>query len=324
MSGNEVIEQPDVPPEKNIPKMKPEDFGYKKFKPGEHREALVKAKDAGDKDSEKELERLNKELDGAGEKEKILKPKELQNLDESIKLKKENKDEPKKSPEDLKLKERQAFVKIIKTLSDKPKFAVDAEGEAHVFEFKGLTKDGKDVKPQEIQKMLEHIDQGGDVPANTEFQFNTSFKKGRDENEQIDIKYRINLKQIMNKGLEATLSGLLELSYAAAETYDSAKAKTDKGTIESPQKLKEKKESLEKNPFEDMKKQLAAKNIQTSSIQAAQWNALEVSIPEKQKQISIVYDGEVFQLKEKRLDKNVETIVSSPSEVMQYIEKASK
>lgn len=325
MSGNEVIEQPDVPEnpdKKEAPKksaFKPGDFGYKKFEAKEHKAALLKAKSGEDKEGEEATRRLEAELEAAGGGDKkTLKPQELKTLDESVKLK----DEDKKAPKDVMAqKERLAFAKLVRTLTENNKLPVDAYQEAHIFEFKGLTKDGKEVKSEEVQKLLEHVDQGGEIPPNIEFQFHTSFKKGRDENEVVDVNYRLNLHQIMRSGLETTLSSLLSLSYAAAENYDEKKGKTKEGSIEV---VKPKIEKGGENPLENLKKQLNQKNFQTSGIQTAQWSALEVSIPEKQKQLSIVFDGEIFQVTEKRLDKSVELPIKSPSEIIQYIENESK
>lgn len=323
MKENEPIEQPDVVEKKDTPKPKPSDFGYKKFEPKEHREALLKAKTGQDKESEEETKKLEAELAGMddGKGKKTLKPQELKGLDDSIKLKEEDRKAPRKTIESL---ERKAFVKTLKTLTETNKLPIRTEDKTHIFEFKGLTKDGHDVEPQEVQKLLEHVDRGGDIPPNIEFHFHTSFQKDRPETEVIDIDYRTNIHQIMRNGLETTLGSLLSLSYAAASHYDARRVKTNTealaGKIET---TKPQKENIGQT-LDGLKKQLLDKNIQASTIHTAQWQALEVNIPEKQKQFSIVHDGTIFQLTEKHLDKAVEIPIQTPSEIIQYIEKESK
>jgi hypothetical protein len=188
-----------------------------------------------------------------------------------------------------------------------------------MFEFRGLTKDGKDMEPQEVHKLLEHVDAGGDMPPNIEFHFHTSFQKDRPETEVIDIDYRTNLRQIMRSGLEATLSSLLSLSYDAAAHYGVKKAEQG---VEKDQKQKESAEGG--GVFEDLKKQIESLNIQTSLVRTPQWQALQVDFPEKQKQFSIVFDGAVFTLTERRLDKNIELPARTPAEILQYIENEHK
>lgn len=325
MSDNETIEQSDVPEQKDKQKQgayKPSDFGYKKFEPGERKEALAKAKTGGDKDSEVEAGRLEAELASIdGDSKKTLKPQEVRSLDESVRLSDEERKGTKKNVE---VKEKHAFSQILKTLQETPNLPIKSEGENHMFEFTSLTQDGKVVESKEVKKMLEHVDQGGEVPPNVEFQFHTSFKKGRDETENVDVDYRVSLQQIMRDGLETTLSSLLSLSYAAASNYDAKRAKMvvegGKVEVEKPKPA----ESGEENPLDSLRKQLSAAKVQTSSIQTGQWKALEVSLPEKQKQLSIVYDGAIFQVTEKSIDKTVELPIQSPAEILHYIEKESK
>lgn len=321
MGENEPIEQPDVNEQKKTPGVKPEDFGYKKFEPGKHQEAMKKAKEKGDKEGEEEVRRLEAELAGDGKKDakKIMKPGDLHALDDTVRLPEEGKKQPKKNIEEL---EKKAFMKIMKALQEAGKINIKAEGEDHVFEFKSLTRDSKEMKPEEVQKLMEHIDQGGNIPPNIEFQFHTSFKKNRLDTEVVDVDYRLNLHQIMRSGLETTLSSLLTLSYAAASTYDAQKAKRVEGG--------EKQETAEVNSdgirekMDEMRKQLTGRGLEASVIQTGQWQALNVVAPEKQKQFTVVYDGNIFQLTEKRLDKTVEINIATPSEVLQYIDRELK
>lgn len=321
MGENEPIEQPDVNEQKKAPGVKPEDFGYKKFEPGKHQEAMKKAKEKGDKEGEDEVKRLEAELAGDGKKEtkKIMKPAELRSLDDAIRLPEEEKKQPKKNTEEL---EKKAFIKIMKALQEAGKMNIKAEGEDHVFEFKSLTRDSKEMKPEEVQKLMEHLDQGGNIPPNIEFQFHASFKKNRLDTEVVDVDYRLNLHQIMRSGLEATLSSLLTLSYAAASTYDAQKAKRSEGgeKQEAPAMNGE----VVREKMDDIRKQLAGKGLETSVIQTGQWQALNVVSPEKQKQFTVVYDGNIFQLTEKRLDTTIEINVTTPSEVLQYIDRELK
>lgn len=324
MSGNEIIEQPenqDEPEKKEAPR-EGTGLGYKKFEAKEHRLALLKAKSGHDPEGEEETKRLEAELAALDEKsdKKVMKPQALHDLDDSIKLREEDKKAPKKAAETL---ERQAFVKTLKALQENNKFLIKAEDQNHLFEFAGLHEDGKEVKAQETQKMLEHVDQGGDVPPNVEFHFHTSFKKDREKGEVVDVDYRLNIRQIMRGGLEATLSSLLSLSYAAAAHYDSQKGK-EKKEENAPEEPKEQKETPKEAPLENLKKQLQALSLNVSAIQTPQWNALEVSLPEKQKQFVVVYDGAVFSLTEKRPDQTIEVGVLTPSEILQYIDKAKK
>jgi hypothetical protein len=273
-----------------------------------------------EKDSKEEMKKIEEELAAIdGTNKKILKPKDLRALDQSVILKDEDRKSP---PKKIQMKERQAFSDIYKALQGNEKLAINVESKQHIFDFKGLTKDGKDVKTQEAQKMLEHIDNGGDIPPNVEFHFHTSFKKDREEGEVVDIDYRINLHQIMREGLEATLGSLLSLSYSAASVYDAGKGKSNvvSGKIETSKSS----ESVRKSPLQDIKKQLNKNNISVSIIQTGQWEALQISLPEKQKQISVVYDGGVFKATVKHPDRSVETPVQTPSEVLKFIEKESK
>ncbi len=320
MGENEPIEQPDVAERKKTPTHQPESFGYRRFERTAHQAALSRAKTEKDVEGEEETKRLEAELAlvGDGDK-KVMKPQNLRALDQSIKLTDEEKKTPEKNRESL---EKKAFLKIIKTLQENNKIPIQAEDQTHIFEFKGITKDGKDMQPNEVEKLLEHIDQGGDVPPNIEFHFQTSFKKGREETEAMEVNYRLTLRQIMMGGLETTLGSLLSLSYTAASVYDQKKGKitTDGGKID----IEGPKEKPEGGELQNLRKQLSQRNIQTSTIQTGQWAALEVSIPEKQKQVVIVYDGAVFQVAEKRQDKTVEVPVTTPAEILQYIEKESK
>lgn len=320
MGENEPIEQPDVPDGKKTPQHKPENFGYRRFERAAHQAALSRVKTEKDVEGEEETKRLEAELAlvGDGDK-KILKPQNLRALDQSVRMTDEEKRGPKKEIESL---EKKAFLKIIKTLQENNKLPIQVEDQTHMFEFKGLTKDGKDVQPNEVEKLLEHIDQGGDVPPNIEFHFQTSFKKGREETEAMDVNYRLTLRQIMMGGLETTLSSLLSLSYTAASVYDQRKGKVEAG--EGRIDVGGPKEKPTEGELENLRKQLNQRNIQTSAIQTGQWAALEVAIPEKQKQVAIVYDGAVFQVTEKRQDKTVEVPVTTPAEILQYIEKESK
>lgn len=324
MNENEPIEQPDVSEkskaQKDIPKYKPEDFGYKKFEAGNSVKAEGRAKLLADYDSKIEMQKIEDELaslDSVGKK--ILKPKDLRSLDQSVILKDEDRKSP---PKKMQMKERQAFTDIYKALQGNERLAINTEDKEHIFDFKGLTKDGKDVKTHEAQKMLEHIDNGGDIPPNVEFHFHTTFKKDRDESEVVDIDYRVNIHQIMREGLETTLGSLLSLSYAAASVYDAGKGKNSPvpGKIE----INKLSESPNKNALQDIKKQLSKNNTPVSIIQTGQWEALQVSLPEKQKQISVIYDGDIFKAKVKHPDKSVETPIQNPSEVIKFIEKESK
>ncbi len=320
MEENEPIEQPDIPEVKKTPQPKPESFGYRRFERTAHQAALSKAKTAKDIEGEEETKRLEAELEQTGDGgKKTLKPQNLRALDQSVKLTEEEKKAPKKEMESM---EKRAFLKIIKTLQESNKLPIQAEDQTHIFEFKGLTKDGKDVQPNEVEKLLEHIDQGGDVPPNIEFHFQTSFKKGREETEAMDVNYRMTLRQIMMGGLETTLSSLLSLSYTAASVYDRRKGKTatEGGEIE----VERPKEEPGKGELDNLRRLLNQRNIQTSTIQTGQWAALEVAMPEKQKQVVIVYDGAVFQVTEKRPDQTLEVPVTTPAEIMQYIDKESK
>lgn len=326
MGGNETIEQPDIPKEgkedKNSPSYKPDDFGYKKFKPEEHHRALEKAKGLDDKQDKEELKRLEDELNGLdkNDKQKMLKPEALTSLDESVKIKEEDKKAP---PKEVEGRERVAFSKIMQTLQENNKIPIQAEGELHVFEFKGLKKDNKDVKPQEVEKIMEKIDKGGDMPKDIEFRFQTTFKKGREESEAVDVGYNLSLENIMTEGIGKKLSTLMSLSYEAASSYDEMKGKKapEGVTIEKPKSLKE---APDLAALENLKKQLEKRNIQTATIQTAQWNALDISLPEKQTQLTVVSDGAVFKVTEKRQDKTVESKIQSPAEVLEYIDKISK
>lgn len=321
MNENEPIEQSDVPEKKDKPPLRPADFGYRRFNAGEHRKALLRAKSGEDKEGEREAERLESELAlmGGG---KIMKPQELKGLDDAVKVREQDR---KSSKSALETMERKAFAKILKTLEESGKLPIQAKEKTHIFEFKGLTKDGNDMEPQEVQKLLEHVDAGGDIPPNIEFHFHTSFQKDRPETEVIDIDYRLNLHQIMRSGLETTLGSLLSLSYDAAAHYGARKAGTPGETGRDREKEKSPENAAEgAAAFEGMKKQLEQWNIPTSVVRTPQWQALQVDIPEKQKQFSVVFDGTVFTLTEKRLDKNTEIPARTPAEILQYIETEHK
>lgn len=315
MNENEPIEQPEVKEKKDEKPLKPEDLGYRSFNADEHRKALLKAKTGRDSESEEEARRLEGELAAMGHG-KVMKTEELRALDESVRLKEQDQKAPKKTMESM---EKKAFAKIVKNLEENGKLPIQAKEKTHIFEFKGLTKDGKDMEPQEVHKLLEHVDAGGDIPPNIEFHFHTSFQKDRPETEVVDVDYRTNLHQIMRSGLEATLSSLLSLSYDAAAHYGAKKAE------QGAEKEQKQEESVEGEAvFENLKKQIEGMNIQTSLVRAPQWQALQVDFPEKQKQLNIVFDGSVFTLTEKRLDKNVELPARTPAEIIQYIENEHK
>lgn len=317
MNENEPIEQPDVKEKKEAKPLKPEDLGYRSFNASKHREALLKAKAGQDSEGEEETKRLEDELAAMGHR-KVMKAEELRGLDESVRLKEQDRKAPQKTIETM---EKKAFARILKNLEESGKLPIQAKEKTHIFEFKGLTKGGKDMEPQEVHKLLEHVDAGGDIPPNIEFHFHTSFQKDRPETEVIDIDYRTNLHQIMRSGLEATLSSLLSLSYDAAAHYGAKKA--GQGVETGAEKEEKEKESGEA-VFENLKKQIESLNIPTSLIQTPQWRALQVDIPEKQKQLNIGFDGSVFTLTEKRLDKNVELPARTPAEILQYIENEHK
>ncbi len=325
MGGNSIIEQPDhqeTNENNEGPPCKPSDFGYKKFNEKQHKEAILNARNGQDKEAKEETKRLEAELAGMGEKNtrNVLKPTELRALDESVKLKEKDKKSSPKAAEEL---EGRAFLKIVKTLENNNRFLVSAENQEHLFEFKGLTKKGKEVKPQEAEKILEHMDRGGDVPQDIELKFQTSFKKNREKDEAMGVSYTLNIHQIMIGGLEATLSSLLSLSYAAAANYDAVKGrlKPRKGAVESEKKQTE---NFPGKPLEDMKTELQKAHLRVATIQTDEWNGLEVSLPERQKQFVVVYDGAVFQLTEKRFDKKVEIPAKTPAEILQYIAEASE
>lgn len=319
MNENEPIEQPDVKEKKERKPLKPEDLGYRGFNATEHRRALLKAKTGQDSESEEETKRLEGELAAMGHG-KVMKTEELRALDESVKLKEQDRKAPKKATESM---EKKAFARVLKNLEENGKLPIQAKEKTHIFDFKGLTKDGKDMEPQEVHKLLEHVDAGGDIPPNIEFHFHTSFQKDRPETEVIDIDYRTNLHQIMRSGLEATLSSLLSLSYDAAAHYGAKR--TMQGGEPGAEKEQKQKESVEgRAAFENLKKQIENLNVPTSLVQTPQWQALQVDFPEKQKQLSIVFDGSVFTLTERRLDKNVELPARTPAEILQYIENEHK
>ncbi len=320
---NETIEQPDVPDQKSAPKYQPTDLGYKKFNAGEHGKDIQKAKTLQgkeDEESREQAKRMEAVLAEAREKDqKIMRPDQLHALDNQIKLTKEDKNAPKKAAE---TKEKQSFMQLVKNLQENNKLPIQSDQESHIFEFRGLSKDNKDVKPEEVQKMLEHMDKGGELPPNVEFQFRTTFKKGREQNEIVDVDYRIGLHQIMRSGLESTLSSLLSLSYAAASSYDARKGKMKMDDGASHIEVgKQRAEKVDEAPLQNLRAMLAKKNLQTSTMQTNQWSGIEVSLPEKQKQFSIVYDGNVFQITEKRIDKTTESVAKTPKEVLEYIEK---
>lgn len=324
--GNSDIEQPDVPgkaegPQKDV-HYDPEKFGYKKFNPTEHEKDKAKtSKIQKDKDKEAaaRMGEVLRDMNSIDHKN-TMGSGEISDLDGKVRLSEEDKKSPKQEQEALKAQEKPAFLELMKTFEVKNKLPIAAEGQTSVFEFKGLVKDGKNTEgpnSKEHQKLVGQIDKGGEVPKNLEFHFQTTFQKGRDQNETVTVNYKVGLHQIMRDGLEKTLQSLLALSYSAAASYD-AHGK-DKDSKEAP---REKPSETADAKIESLKKDLAKnKGTQVATIQDLKnnWGVLQVHMPEKQKQYAIVYDGALFHVKTQETK-----TFQHPAEVLQYMEKAQQ
>ena len=320
MKENEPIEQPDVPEEPKVKKYKPEDFSYKKFNP---EKKPLKGKDAPDQESEKELRRLERELDAVedtGARAKTMKPQEVKELDRQVVVKEEDRKAPKKTQEQ---KERQTLLGLMRTFQVADKLPVGVLGNLHVFEFKGLQREGKEIKGVETQKLLEHVDQGGDIPKNLEFHFHTAFQRGRDENEKMDVDYKVSLQQIMRDGIETTLQTLTALSYYAANNYD---AKRGRPETEKPEKTpvvapSEQKEQAGSTELQAIKTILATKGIQASTIQGEKFQALAVAVPSQARQVLISLTAGIYTVTDKKQDAAKEAAYQAPAEVINAVEK---
>jgi hypothetical protein len=176
--------------------------------------------------------------------------------------------------------------------------------------------------------MVEKIDGGSDIPPNIEMKFTTTMKKGNEQNEVGSVDFRINMHQIMHSGLEATLSSLLSLSYAAgfnnAEKMQKIKEKNVK---QEAGKTKPGEAAEAERALNEIRINLSKRNIQTSVIKTGQLVTLAVILPEQQKQFSIIKTGDVYQITETQKEKPAQTIekrFSTPAEVTDYIETQTR